>query len=190
MKLIREVEFPEFITHIRMSKKRKAKLDTQGNILNPRSAGTPKYMKINSQNIYSGNMSPLVRQKVVKSMKIHMIPHVLTMEVIPAECFPIIIRGEAHVPLNYGQAKVVGGEFKYPEVGDDYEPNWDIGNLGYLWSKTFDDCLTMSETFDGIPITPIIPDDSVEYVHGTGEMQYFNVPSFEERKLVFKIYSK
>ena len=62
------IEIPEFIEHVVISKKRRAKYkkDSSGNtvIANPRTVGKEKKWKINSQSIYSG-MGHHLRSKVV-----------------------------------------------------------------------------------------------------------------------------
>ncbi len=177
MNLVRTIEVPEFITHIKVSERRRAKYKPSGEIANPRAVGTPRYEKINSQKIYSGNMTPMLRQKVVKSMKLFLADHV--MKETPLTNFPVVIRGEAHVPENYGDVRASKGEIHFPLLLDTYIANWDIDNLGYLWCKCFNDCLVEYS---------ILPDDNIRYVKGSGEMMYMGVDDFDKRKLVFNIF--
>jgi hypothetical protein len=93
-----KIEIPSYITHVQLSKHRRRKYYTiksknipkkyktdkyhfnkkgilvekltgEPVIANPRVAGTPRLKKINGQEIYTGNISPIIRSKIVREMK-------------------------------------------------------------------------------------------------------------------------
>jgi len=180
-----ELTIPEYITHVQLSKARKAKywrrkdesklpkkyMDRkkykwnkegylvlfpggQKVIANPKSAGTPRYLKINGQSIYSGNMRPMVRAKVVNAIKDFFRTYTDT---IPKQQVPIRLECDIYAPL---AAK-----------------NWDLDNQ-WIYHKCFIDALVASE---------VIFDDNVMFVTQSPGFRYFPVDEPEQRKLVYRI---
>lgn len=172
------------ITHVELSKKRKAKYykqgvkipkrftkekgyyfgpdkilrDSEGNkvIANPRSVGKPRLWKINGQALYSGNLHPLARKKITPYMKKYLGTYLDRVQTIID--YPIQIRAIRHE---------VPGTMR-----------WDIDNQNWIWMKWFQDALVDKG---------IIPDDNVEYIRRTGDTEVIFVDSEEDRKLTFII---
>lgn len=97
MNEIFRIEIPNYITHVQLSKARRKKYYKKGNkipkkyqnaqfgynklgilienksslpiVANPRTAGTPRFKKINGQEIYTGNLPPMLRSIMIKEMK-------------------------------------------------------------------------------------------------------------------------
>lgn len=179
-RFITAITIPEFITHVKLSNKRRAKyytkkskipkkykelkfkngflVDVDGKkvVSNPRSVGTPKLKKINGQEIYSG-MPHHMRAKIVKTIKDFYKKHLKNID--PVDSFPIQIEMELHAPI---------------EVG-----NWDLDNL-WIYNKCFQDALTD---------LGIIPDDNIQYITKPASPLFFPVENMEDRKLVYRIYS-
>lgn len=178
-----EVTIPEYITHVQLSKARKAKYYKRGQktpkkyenrkvykydregylvktpgglrvIANPKSAGTPKYQKINGQQLYSGNMMPMVRSKVVNAIKSFFCQYT---ENLPKQSTPIRIEADLYAPL---AAK-----------------NWDLDNQ-WIYHKCFIDSLVTNE---------VLYDDNVMFVTQAPGFRYFPVETEQERKLVYRL---
>ena len=138
-----EVVIPEYITHVELSKTRRPKYykkgqripkkyskfkkyDLQGYLLNDEgnkilaNAGVvnkPRMLKINGQQLYSGNMNPMLRSKVVNVIKNFF--HVYTSGLDSLEV-PVRIEADLYAPL---AAK-----------------NWDLDNQ-WIYHKCFLDSL-------------------------------------------------
>ena len=175
-----EIIIPEYITHVELSKSRKAKyykrgqatpkkyekyktydlkgrlLDEKGEpiIANPRVAGTPRLMKINGQQLYSGNMNPLVRSKVVNKIKEFFAEHIPTGIQVPV---PTRLEADLYAPL---AAK-----------------NWDLDNQ-WIYHKCFIDALVAAS---------VLPDDNIMFVTQAPGLCYYPVAEPEERKLVYRL---
>ena len=153
------LEFPEFITHIPQSKK--------------------KWVKIGYNALYS---SPhyAIRANLVKSM------HKYIEENIPDNLkiiTPITTQLIVQVPINYGNVKRLKdkatGEFylNWKPARPDYSPNWDIGNLAWVWLKCLDDVLIKKG---------ILLEDTVEFLRKTS-YEFEEVATVQERKLIYKL---
>jgi len=154
-----KITIPEFMTHAQKSKL--------------------KYLKINGQAIYNGSLHPFTRAKVVKQMHEYVKPFIdeeLKGRDL-SRLFPLSIRLEVHVPINYSSVRRLKGEIRWSPPKDGYIANWDVDNL-WIWGKVFNDELTESE---------YITDDSVSYVTDSGGVRFKEVATFKERKLVFVI---
>jgi len=178
-----EITIPEYITHVQLSKRRKAKHYKRGDkmplkyqdrkkykfdregylvsakgglrvIANPRSAGTPKFLKINGQAIYSGNMRPMVRAKVVNAMKEFFAEHIKDMRVLR---WPYRIEADLYAPIAAG--------------------NWDLDNQ-WIYHKCFIDALVAEGK---------LFDDNIMFVTGSPGFRYFPVDEPEQRKLVYRL---
>ena len=184
-KEVLRIEIPEFITHVKLSNKRRAKYYTKGKkiptkyttseytynkegilihkvtrlpiISNPRSVGTPRIKKINGQDIYRGNNDPHVRSKMVSSMKEFFSNEVRKRKVqpIPLDHYPLEMELEMHLP-NAGEA-------------------FDIDNAGWLYVKVIQDVLTT---------TRVIRNDVAILLPKSGGVQYVPLDEGEQRKLV------
>jgi hypothetical protein len=153
------IEFPEFITHVPLSKNKWQKIG---------------YNKIHASAHFH------VRAAFVAAMHGYIEKHMPKDQIIglPIETHLII-----YAPINYGDVKRIKPKnalkarilWKPAPVG--YTPSWDIGNLALVWIKCLDDVLQKKG---------ILPDDTVEYLRKT-TYEFREVPTLEERKLVYKL---
>lgn len=180
-----QVEIPEYIEKIMLSKQRRAKyytikgrnvpkkylnknkysVDKSGIIIdkitsekvlsNPRSVGTPKMMRISGQDVWAG-MPFMLRGKMARDIKSSLEPYFNKLSKINE--YPI------GVALDF-----------YKQIG---RANWDIDNHSLVYRKCVFDCLKDCE---------IIEDDSVKYITST-PTNYYNIGANETRKLVITIY--
>jgi hypothetical protein len=178
------IEIPEYITHVELSKRRKAKyyckgmkvpkkydkfkkFDLKGRLLgadglpivaNPAVANKPRLQKINGQQLYSGNMNPMVRSKVVGIIKEFF--HTFTTGIEPITSLPIRVESDLYAPL---AAK-----------------NWDLDNQ-WIYHKCFLDSLVASG---------VVPDDNVMFITQAPAFRYFPVDNPEERKIIYRLISE
>jgi hypothetical protein len=124
-------------------------------VANPRTAGTPKFKKINGQELYAGNIPPILRSIMIGQMKDFFRPYFMSVFPIQDNQFPILVELEIHAP-----------------VGDN---NFDIDNLAWVYTKVILDILVETE---------VIPDDKAVYVNKSGGCQYFPVETDDDRKMV------
>ena len=138
------IEIPNYLTHVQLTKGRRPKYYTKGTnipkkyqkykqydskgrllddnkkplIANPASVNKPRIKKINGQELYSGNMPPHMRSKVVACIKESFEPFL--KKVKPILDFPIRIDAELHtIPGTWG---------------------WDLDNQ-WIYHKCFQDAL-------------------------------------------------
>jgi hypothetical protein len=181
MKLLISITVPEYIKHIVLSKKRRAKyytkkskipkkykglpfnkkgilVDKLGNpvIANPRVVGTPRLKKVNGQDFYKGTDSPHIRSKVVNELKSFLKTFVQGID--PVTSYPVQIRLEMHDVIGVG--------------------NWDLDNL-WIYNKCMQDVLVDQG---------ILAEDNVMYVTAAAAPEFYPVDDEKDRKLVFKIY--
>lgn len=132
-------------------------VDQSGNrvIANPLTAGKPKYWTINGQRIYDGSLHYTARSKVARWMHNYLGEYIDELPVI----------------------KIPPGCYLRIWI-DLYKPadvlNWDCDNL-WPWTKWFLDTLVEKGK---------IPEDSVEYVRSSGQINYIES---DIRKLVFNV---
>ena len=153
------IEIPEFMTHANKTK--------------------TKYVKINGQTIYSGNLHHYTRAKVVNQMH-EFLGEYIKKELGEADLshlFPLKISTYFYAPINYGDVRMYKGEVRWKEPADDYEPSWDVDNQ-WIWGKCFNDTLTH---------LGYVPDDNARFVKSSGETTFVEVDEFKKRKLVFVI---
>lgn len=176
-----EIEIPNYLTHVQLTKGRRAKFyhkgqkipkkygkyknyDNRGRLLgpdkkpiiaNPASINKPRVKKINGQELYSGNMPPHLRSKIVSVLKEHFEDALRKCNRI--EQFPIAIEAELYT---------VPGAM-----------NWDLDNQ-WIYHKCFQDALVS---------TYIIPDDNIFYITKAPAFSYYPVERLEDRKLVYRI---
>ena len=173
--LLYQIKYPKFISHVAITNNKTAK---------------NKYVKINANLIYSGNLHPQSRKVAVHNMK-KFLRDSFDFTNIKIKDFPIQIETIVRIPINYGDVRrKSNGEISYKEAKPDYEPKWDVGNYGYLWSKIFLDLLQEKNTTDTDDVIRlgIIPNDCVKYVKTEGPFDWEQCDSFEERELIFNIY--
>lgn len=176
-----EIEIPNYLTHVQLTKGRRAKYYTKGGkipkkyqkfknydsknrllgadgkplIANPASINKPRIKKINGQELYSGNMPPHLRSKIVSVLKEHF-EHALR-KCNPLDDFPIAIEAELYT---------IPGAM-----------NWDLDNQ-WIYHKCFQDALVSQH---------IIPDDNIFYITKAPAFSYHPVERLEDRKLVYRI---
>lgn len=175
-----EIIVDEYLTHVQLSKSRKAKYYRKGQkipqkyskfksynhkgyligadgepiIANPGVVNTPRMLKINGQQLYSGNMNPMVRSKVVNVLKEFMsncIPDGLELG------FPVRVESDLYAPL---AAK-----------------NWDLDNQ-WIYHKCF---------LDALVAKGCLPDDNIMFVTQAPAFRYFPCDHKEDRKIVYRI---
>ena len=87
------------------------------------------------------------------------------------------------VPINYGSVRLIQNKLtgdhsiSWKPVKSDYEPNWDIWNLGAVWLKALDDVATQHNFFK---------DDNVGIIKGQS-IVFQQIDRFEERQLIYLI---
>jgi len=192
MKLVKTITLHQFPTHVKLSDKRRAKKDKEGNITNPRAAGTPKFQKINFQYLYDGSAHGTTRQKMIKHMHHYINKQIRNVDTIDMDANkPLVIRGMLYAPINFGSVRTQNGNVIIKDPPEGYVPNWDMINFGTIWVKAFEDCISgdeMDSKGETIIRPRIIPDDHCGYVSGTGEMRVRFIEKFSQRKIVFNIY--
>lgn len=186
------IDIFEFPSHVKLTEKRrkkyKDKIVTHDDgsqelikvIVNSKTVDTPRWTKINGQYMYNGNWNEFQRRKVFDTMHSFILSSIekslTTIKV--AIKFPVEIELEIHTLKSHGGIKMLGNKLIIPTKEDKSNSNWDIGNLGFAWSKAIDDCLHKLN---------IIPDDSIQYVKSTGKVTFIPIECYENRKIVVKI---
>ena len=168
------ISFANFPTHVAITNNKKA---------------PNKYVKINANLIYSGNLHPQSRKVAVSNMKKYLRDN-YDWSSVTIDKFPIQIETVLKIPINYGSVSRRKSEILWKPPTKDYIPNWDIGNYGYFWSKIFSDLIqkrNVTDTNDVIRLG-IIPEDTVTYVSKEGPFTWIPCNTLEERELIFKIY--
>tara|TARA_R100001510_G_C7593760_1_gene162615 strand:- start:74 stop:571 length:498 start_codon:yes stop_codon:yes gene_type:complete len=154
-----KLEFPEFITHIPVSKNNWVKIG---------------YNKIHASVHYT------TRAALVAAMHGYIEKHIPDNLSIDT---PVETKLTVYAPVNYGVMKMIKdkktGKRKtsWNPPADNYKPNWDIGNLALIWIKCLDDVLIKKG---------ILPDDTVEFLRRT-QYEFVPVSNLRNRKLVYKI---
>lgn len=162
------VEIHNFITHIAKTNNKKS---------------PNKFIKINNQLIYNSNLNRFARNIVVTNLHNYLIPYIKEQIPLTFTDYPYQISLEIHVPINYGDVSRRIDSLGIPyicwkEPKEDYVPKWDIGNLGELWLKVFEDSLQLAE---------VIENDSVGFINIHGPIIFKRVDTIEDRKLLFNI---
>jgi len=158
-KEIIRITIPSFLTHANKSK--------------------TKFMKINGQNIYNGNLHRFTRAKMVEQLHEYLKPfiHQELKGRDLSRLYPLDISLEVHAPINYGSVSMRKKGLCWNPAKPGYKANWDADNL-WIWGKCFNDVLTKEG---------YIVDDSVDYVTSSGKVSFKKIKDFKNRKLVFVI---
>lgn len=133
-------------------------------IANNKAANNPRWYLIKGQDIYSGNLHPFTRVKVMNAIKDQFIEHIKGF-LSPINQYPIRI--ECHV---YDTVK---------NYYDKHNQDWDIDNYSYPYMKAFPDVLQS----EGI----IVNDDRIHVTQPPSPI-FFPINEHNQRKLVFIIY--
>jgi hypothetical protein len=200
-----KLEIPDYITHIKLSEQRRAKYytiseeekipkkykkdgvhykngkavctETGINIIkNVKTAGTPKLWKINAQDLYSGNLHPQSRSKVMKEF------HKYFGDILTNNLVKSLKNSKIEVKKDQRLA------FYYTFEGKLENNKSDINNKSYLYDKAFTDTmteksLTNDKQKDVIKLG-IIKDDSLEYIYSN----HFEFFEKDNEKLIIHIY--
>jgi hypothetical protein len=163
-----KVVIPNFITHIAKTNNKKS---------------PNKYIKINNQLIYNSNLNRFARNIVVNNLHEYLIHHISLNKIPQLGKGPYQISLDIYAPINYGDVsrrklKDIGWTICWNEPIENYVPTWDIGNLGELWMKTFEDSLQLSG---------VLENDSVAIIKSHGPITFYEVKTLDERKLIFNI---
>ena len=154
-----KLEFPSFITHVPVSKN--------------------NWLKIGYNKIHTG-LHFSTRASVVACIHGYLenyIPDDLVIET------PVQTKFIIYAPINYGSVKMVKvkdsnkRKLQWSKPSSTYRPNWDLGNLAFLWLKALDDVLKKKG---------ILPDDTVEFLSQT-TYEFVEIEEFQERKLIYII---
>lgn len=154
-------------------------------IKNKKTAGTPKYKRINGQDLHTLTLQPYERSKIIKAIKEQMIPEVNKLE--PIKLFPIRILCEIHNTFHDAELIKVNGDVKE-------NVDWDVDNHSIFYTKVFSDVLCGSpyckERGSKLEYQSkiIIPDDNRKYVTQHGSALFCPIENANNRKLIFKIY--
>lgn len=161
------VEIPEFITHV-------AKTDNK--------VKANKYVKVNNQNIYNSNLNRFARNIVVRNLHNYLIEHIKLSNLPKLINPPYQVSLTIFAPINYGavsrRSKHGTPYICWYPAGPDYQPNWDIGNIGELWLKTFEDSLQLAG---------VLENDNVKHIISHGPITFSEVLDLKDRKLLFKV---
>lgn len=139
-------------------------------IANPRAAGTPRYIAINGQKLYNGEMHKHIRNKVLSEIKQQYAPYINQLDVITE--FPLMIEMEVHDIIREPSSNSL----------------WDLDNRSWPYIKAFQDCLTGNKDKDGnLRNKQIIPDDHILFITQSPVPKFIPIEDEDERKLVFRI---
>lgn len=170
-----KIDIHDYITHVELTKKRRAKKDSQGNIINASTINKPRVKKINGQDLWV-IIDPHLRAKMAKEIKKYF--YNILKDIGTISIFPIGVDLEFYGPL-----------------GD-----YDIDNMSIWYRKCIHDALAGNVEYlsvineetgkkylkaDHINYPPIIPDDNVNYIQ---EANTKFIPS-DETKLTIIINS-
>ena len=161
------VEIPEFITHIAKTRNKTA---------------PNKFIKINNQLIYNSNLSRFPRNIVMDNLHTYLIKYITSFITTKLINPPYQVLLDVYVPINYGDVsrRIKKGipYICWNEPKEDYEPTWDIDNLGDIWLKVFKDALQLSG---------VLENDHVGFIKANGPATFHQIQDLKDRKLVFKI---
>lgn len=130
-------------------------------IANPDTVGTPNYLIINGQSIYSSNIAEFTRGEMFKQIKDSFLPYLV--DIPPVIKYPILIDLELHDTVDNVLAKG--------------STRWDVDNRAYPYCKAFCDTL--------VDLKIIKDDDRLHITRPPAPTFY---PTNGESKLVFNIY--
>lgn len=115
-----------------------------------------KYMKINNQSIYNGNLNHFSRAIVVEHLHEHFSNNIdPDLKGLNIDSNNISLQYEFHTVLNHGDVRrsKTGICWNPPKKG--YSPSWDLDNLADLWTKIGNDTLVLDN---------VIKQDTVEFI--------------------------
>lgn len=130
-------------------------------VSNSRSAGKPRYFKVNGQDLYNGRINPMMRFSLVQKIHDYIDPYLSEVE-LPEDInnYPLILELLFYVH-DKGRHSI------------DNDNKW-------LWVKIVRDSLTNQGKW---------PDDNNQYVN-RDEYETIFIPDDEEQKLIINIYGR
>lgn len=140
------------------------------------------WKKIGGQFVFSGD--PRARSRMVAWMKQYLHDSISARyrtDLLAADMAGrlVSIRCILKLPYNYGTGvKMTASGLAVHPVPEGHLPCWDVGNLGWIWCKCFDDVLVS---------LGILPEDNVSVVIETGGARYEREDDYEKRMLSFVI---
>jgi hypothetical protein len=134
-------------------------------VANPIAAGTPKFQRINGQDLYAGNLSVHTRNKIFTELKEFFIDFIKDIKEIKNT--PVKIHLEVHDEII------------------ECTSLWDLDNRAYPYKKAFQDTLTGNRGKYEVKLE----DDNILFVTNIST-QFVPVDNTEDRKLVYLIYKE
>lgn len=165
-KLLLNIVMPKFPTHLPYTRNKRV---------------PDKYVKINGQTIYNGQMSRFSRNILMHNMHTYLLNY---LKGIKIKEYPIRIELIINTVINHDSIQrrfnKSLGEYKitWKTPVEDYEPSNDVDNLSWVWIKAFNDALK---------IGGCIEDDNLKYIKGYS-VDFEPVKELKDRNLNFKIY--
>jgi len=155
--ILKEITFPEFPTHVPLTKN--------------------KSFKISTQSIYNSKLHHHSRSTVISKMKEYITGVLPENTFIDSRMFPVKLELIFYAPVNWGSVRMSKGIINWKTPPENYKPTHDLDNFAWIWSKVIQDCLVSVH---------IIPEDTVAFVNNL-EYRYEQVPEFKDRKIHLKI---
>lgn len=155
--VLKEIEFKEFPTHVKVSK--------------------TKSFKISTQSIYNQRLHHYERSDIVRFMKEYIRENLPINWHVTDISFPIKLSITIHTPINWASVRMSKGVVKWTKPPKDYQAKHDLDNMSWIWGKTIQDCLKDNG---------IIPEDTVDYINDV-EYRYEEVSTFNDRKINLKL---
>lgn len=115
-----------------------------------------KYLKINNQSIYNGNLNHFSRAIVVNHLHEHFAEAIdEKYKNLNISSNNISLIYEFHTVLNHGAARKTKAGISWNPPKKTYVPDWDLDNLSDLWTKIGNDTLVLQK---------VLQDDNVGFV--------------------------
>lgn len=182
--ILHKIEIPEFITEVELTKKRRAKKNSEGKITNKAWINKPRVKKINGQDIWVG-INPHLRSKIARELKIYMYEKIKHIGRI--EEYPLAIDMIFYMPISNNESTL-------PDLDNivvwyrkclhdalagsvDYIPY-------FIQNMDKDEKITIKKAFapNHTDYPPLIPDDNVKYIQ-EANTKFVEIDSYENRKL-------
>lgn len=155
--VLKEIEFKEFPTHVKVSK--------------------TKSFKISTQSIYNQRLHHHERSKIISFMKEYIKNNLPLNWRVTEGSYPIKMLLTFFTPINWATVRMSKGEVKWSKPTKDYQAKHDLDNMSWIWGKTIQDCLKDYG---------IIPEDTVDFINDV-EYAYREIDSFDERRINLKL---
>lgn len=115
-----------------------------------------RYIKINNQAIYNGNLNHFSRAIVVEYLHEHFSNNIEPeIKGLNIESNNISLIYEFYTVLNHGDVRKTKNGISWNPPKKDYTPSWDLDNLADLWTKIGNDTLVMDN---------VIKQDTVQFI--------------------------